>query len=73
MLICPILFRCDYEDNGKGLHIDVDKILDSTKEEVRFIQFIDGYSLTSLYFVENFRLALIPMIMYLTGSLKLKT
>jgi len=26
--------RCDYEDNGKGLHIDVDKILDSTKEEV---------------------------------------
>jgi len=26
--------RCDYEDNGKGLQIDVDKILDSTKDEV---------------------------------------
>ena len=28
------LSRCDYEDNGKGLQIDVDKILDSTKDEV---------------------------------------
>ena len=28
------VYRCDYEDNGKGLQIDVDKILDSTKDEV---------------------------------------
>ena len=26
--------RCNYEDNGKGLNIDVDKILESTKDEV---------------------------------------
>ena len=26
--------NCDYNDNGKGLQIDVDKILGGTKEEV---------------------------------------
>merc|ERR1712096_58790 len=26
--------RCNYEDNGKGLNIDVDKILESTQDEI---------------------------------------
>ena len=25
---------CDYDDNGKGLQLDVDKIIGSTQEEV---------------------------------------
>ena len=26
---------CDYDDNGKGLQLDVDKIIGSTQEEVQ--------------------------------------
>ena len=26
---------CDYEDNGKGLQLDVDKIIGNTQEEVK--------------------------------------
>ena len=40
---------CDYEENGKGLQLDVDKIIGSTQEEVYIYNSIKGNLIVSIF------------------------